>query len=392
MSCSPRPGALALALTAVAAAAAGQPASPPQWGLATEVQGGYQSNVTERTPPEGDVIGRAAARLSYEFGRQRFRGRAAAGLGATAYRQYDSRNQVTWSAGLTATWTVTRTTTLDGGAESSFGYGDAYATVEDPAIPPDVLRRRDVAGASVRHSFSRTLDGIVEVRGDRYDTDASSLDDLGGGWRATARAGVERSRKAEAVLSAFGEYERTSTRGLKLEIERLLVGWREPVQRWLIMSLEGGLARYRPIDLGAVPILPDGGIDPEPTVTPTGLAELTLRFGDHTVSARAGRTVGQVFGFGAVGVSREFSLGYSVNLTSRLGFDVLANDIEFLEGAAGPTYVPLRQRGVRAGLRWGLTRRLDIRVDYSYWWRGEGPEFPGRHTVWAGVRHQLNWR
>lgn len=385
---------MGFALVAFASAASGQPAPgpAPRWVLETQAQGGYQSNVAWRTPPEGDVIGRVGARLRYRFGDRRVQGQATVGLGARRYRQFDGLNEITWSAALAASWDLSRTTTVDGRAQSYFGYGEGYGAVEDPAIPPDTLRRRDALGASLRHGLSRTVDGILAVRFARYDTDTSSLDRLGGGWRATARAGVERSRSADSRLAAFGEYERTATRGQKFEIERLLVGWAEPVQRWLVVSLGGGLARYRPVDLGPVADPPGPEYDLEPSLTPTGAVEVTGRFGDHTLSARAARVVGQVFGFGAVGVSRELSVGYSVTLASRLGFDVLANDVEFLEGVALPTLVPLRNRTVRAGVRYGVTRRLDVRVDYSYWWRGEESEFPGRHTVWAGVRYGFTWR
>lgn len=382
---------LGLGLATLASTAAGQPAAGKRWVLAIQAQGGYQSDVSGLAPDEGDVLARLGARLGYRFEVQRLRGEVGGGVGTVRYRQFESRNQLTWIASLQAAWDLSRRTGLEGRVGSSFGYGQAYSGVEDPAIPPDVLRRRDVGSALLRHGFSRTLDGVVEFHGDRYDID-SDVQRLGDGWRATGRAGLEYSRRPDALLSAFGEYERTATAGQKFEVERLLVGWSEPVERWLVLSLGGGVARYRPIDLGPVPGQPSQEIDPEPTVTPTGGAEMTLRLGDHTVAARAARTVGQVFGFGAVGASRELSLRYSVDLTSRLGFNAYANDVEFLEGAAVPTLVPLRNRSVRVGFRYGLTRRLDAQVDYSYWWRGEGSDVPGRHTVWVGVRRDFTWR
>jgi len=377
---------LGITLAALTVPAFGQPASGPRWVLQTDVMGGYQSNVSYYAlQPQGDFATRLAARLGYRFEHQRAHFRLSVGAGTNLYAELSDYNQFTWDAGLDTSWSLSRRTVAEARARTLFGYGYGYVdTLEDIAIPPDTLRHNDVFEAALRHRFSRSVEGRLELDGNYYFFD-SSEPLYWDGWSVTARAGLERSRSADSAVAGFAEYERASTFEQRFEIERVVVDWRKPVGRHIAVVLGGGLARYRLVDP-----LP-GDVEGEPALEPTGSGEVVGRFGDHSLTVGAARQVGQVFGLGYVGVSRSLALGYRVALGSRLELNANVAAVEFLEGA-GSAPLTARREQARAGISYAFGRALTARVDYVYWSGDEGTTLPGRHTIWAGVQHKFTRR
>jgi len=368
----------ALAFVAMTGAAFAQAArAEPPWVLNLGVQEAYESN-SEYGAVEGEdeFVTHAGARLGRRFPVKRGGLEVDLDAGATVYHRLTGLNRFTWGAAAVGTRRLSRRALLQVEARSSLGFARDNARLDETGLlPPNALTRSDSGAISLRHHFSRTLEGHLEGRGERFEFDSPALPD---GSSVRVRSSLDRLGRGTSRIGLSAEYERTSSFHQTIEIERLFGGWSVAVARGVSLSFEAGVGRYRPIGSS-------GG-----TFTPTGALGAARRFGRHAVSARLARRIEQTYGLGTVGVSRIVSVGYGFALGARLG--LFANAYDVRVNGSSVTDVRPEGRSVSAGTRYDLTRRLTARATYSYASRANGLDERRSHTVMLSLSRRLAWR
>ena len=392
MSLSPAPGATpgrtlaAIALALGAASAAAQTAKPADaWTLTVRAEGAYESNpLYTAAEVQDDFVTRWGAGVSRRLGSKRGHLEVDFEGGMLAYRTYGELDRFTWGAGLRGTRRLSRRVSLGVDARGSQGYArDNPLATEAGVIPPYALTRTDAGNASLTYQLSRGWQGRLRVHGERFDFGSAALQN---GWTAVARAGMQHGSSRSSTTGAYAELERTSTAGLEYGIQRLAATWGGTLTRGLTAELEAGAAIYRVV----------GGTSGDPAtdaarVTPTAGVGVDVRVRRHSLGARLERRVGQTYGLGTVGISRVASLEYGLELRARFGVAARAELTRVLSAAA--VAEPLtRADNFNAGVRYGLTRLVTVRLDYSFWRRGEAGVEPRGHTVALSAGRRFSWR
>ena len=370
--------AVVVATTGMASTAVAQTSGLARpWTLSLNLQQAYETNAQYIA---GDQGGSFVTRLNAGLGR-RFPGKRrqfAIGLdgGVSFYGSSAEGSQLTWGVAAQGTLRPSRKTTVAFGLRSSEGYWrdnpDALGE-----LPPYTRTRSDGATASVRYRLDPSLEGHLEVRGDRYGFPSNDFED---GWSVLGRGALSRALGQSARAGLAAEWERTSTYGQELR-HRAVARERPGASRARRAApADGGLASYRSADLA-------GPAEVTPTVT---LGAVT-RVGRHTFSTQVGRRVGQQYGLGSVGVSRFLSIAYDYSVSRRFRVAAGASVDQFISGSY-PGAAPPDTQSVGAGVSYRVTRRLAARLDYAFW-RSES--LGGRsenHTVTAGVSRAFSWR
>jgi hypothetical protein len=349
----------------------------PPWTLDLGVQESYQSDVFySAVGGEDDFVTHLGAGLGHDFPVKRGSLALRLNAGGAIYRTFTNLNRFTWGAAAQGARQLSRRAVLDGEAASFFGYVREVASLTETSnLPPYAITRTDSGGASLRYSVSRTSQFNVNVRAQRYTFDTPGLRD---GSSVRVGTGYDHNLTRGSQLGGIAEYERTTTFGRNVDIERLYVRWSDAPLRSLSLVLEAGVGRFGLADTG-------GG-----EVTPTGSASSAFHFRRHTATAAVGRRVGQNYGLGTIGVSRTISLGYAVGLGARSGLTVGAQDIR----ASGPVATALfpHTRSLTAGFHCELPYRLAAGATYTYWGRGDGPTAWWTHTAAVFLGHRFAWR
>lgn len=346
------------------------------WTLSLNLQGAYETNAQYRAGDQGgSFVTRFNAGLGRRFPGKRRQFAISLDGGVSFYGSPDEDSQMNWGVAAQGTLRPSRKTTVAFGLRSSEGYWrdnpDALGE-----LPPYTRTRSDGATASVRYRLDPSLEGHLEVQGDRYAFPSNDFED---GWSVLGRGALSRALGQSARAGLAAEWERTSTYGQDYDIVRLLADGQGRLGR-VVLLVEGGLASYRYADLAG-----------PAEVTPTVTLGAVNRVGRHTLSAQVGRRVGQQYGLGSVGVSRFLSIAYGYSLSRRVRVTAGGSVDQFISGSyAGAT--PPDTQSVGAGASYRVTRQLAARLDYAFW-RNQGLGGSSEyHTVTAGVSRAFSWR